>query len=286
MIRLTNKMRELVQKMMTIDIHDPIEGFSLSEQDLFEVNIGKRGDNLFLGYYSKNGLKSIFQKYRITAKLNRLGFNNLKIDLDTSDPYKHKIKIKNVIADNIETLVELVIRRDFVKVEMPFECAQNGQMYEALVVEWLKMQNPRKKFRRTRPQLPGQDFPGLGIGSDALELLVMASRRLGLHGIINIPDHYHNAYFYSRMFKFGNPQEQAIFKALTRDTLLYPISKVAWAIENGKVNNVLENETFKWFISKQIFPLAKDWIKLFKSKAYKSEVNKYMSNYKFRIRNK
>ena len=145
------------------------------------------------------------------------------------------------------------------------------------------MQNPRLDFSSKKPQLPGQEYPGLGVGSDALEMLVFAARRLGLKGIVNIPDHYHNAYFYSRIFIFEKPDNQARLMAIIRDTRGKSINEVAWAIEKGKLLDVKLNKPFKWEIAKQILPLESKWRKIYTSWSYKNLVSWKQRDVKFKL---
>ena len=44
---------------------DILGDFDLDEGDLFNLNIGQRGDNLFLGFFYENGLRIIFEKYKV-----------------------------------------------------------------------------------------------------------------------------------------------------------------------------------------------------------------------------
>jgi hypothetical protein len=284
MIKLNKKLKAFADKLTSLEIKNPLDDFSLSEEDFFNINIGKRGDNLFLGYYSLTGLQIIFEKYNIYKKLEELGFHNIHISINTDDAFKHKLMLKNIEKEREEKLVELVIRRDFVEINMPFDFHRNGEKYETIVIEWMKMQNPRKEFTKSKPQLPGQDYPGLGIGSETIELLILASRRLGLKGIINIPDHFHNALLYSKIFCYENPSDQAKLIALTRDTKKYTLHEVAWAIENEMLIDYTTGKPFKWFISKQVLALEKEWAKLYKSHAFLNEVNKQANRYKYFIK--
>lgn len=283
MFKIRKKLKYLSEKISIMDWPDLLVDFDLDERDLFNLNIGQRGDNLFLGYFSENGLRIIFEKYKIKKKLNKLGFNNLHLDIDTSDAYKHKVIVKNYKNGSIERLIELVVKKDVLEIDMPFDSKLNGNKYDVLTVEWLKMQNPRAKFSKQRPKLPGQEFPGLGIGSEALELLIMAARRLGLLGVINIPDHYHNAFFYSKIFNYENPRDEAKLHALIRDTKGRHISNVAWAIERRILIDKNKNEPFKWFIKRQVLPLTREWYKLYRSKEYKNYVRKRQKKYHFEI---
>jgi hypothetical protein len=283
MFKIRKKLKYLSEKLPTMEWPDIIGEFDLDERDLFNLNIGQRGNNLFLGFFSINGLQIVFEKYKIKKKLNKLGFNNLHLDIDTSDAYKHKVIVQNIKHGTIEKLIELVVRKDIIEINMPFECALNGNKYDVLTVEWLKMQNPRMVFSSKKPKLPGQEYPGLGIGSEALELIVMAARRLGLLGVVNIPDHFHNAYFYSKIFHYVNPKDQAKLMAIIRDTQGRHISNVAWAIERGLLIDKKKNQPFKWFIEKQVFPLTKEWRRLYNSKEYKEYVKKKQKKYHYEI---
>lgn len=283
MFKLRARLQQLVDRISLQEVPDIKESFDLDEADLFNLNIGQRGNNMFLGYYSQRGLEIAMEKYKVTQKLRRKGFNNLKLKIDTSDPYKHSMMLNNHIENRIEKLVEFVVKRDFLDVDMPFKTDLNGKKYEVLIVEWLKMQNPRVDFPEKKPRLPGQEYPGLGVGSDALEMLVFAARRLGMKGIVNIPDHYHNAFFYSRLFLFEKPEDQARLMAIIRDTRGKTIKEVAWAIEEEKLIDRKLNKPFKWEIAKQILPLENKWRKLYTSWNYKNMVFKKRKDYKFKL---
>jgi hypothetical protein len=284
MFKLRTRLQELAEKISLRDWPDLAGGFDLDEDSLFNLNIGHRGNNLFLGYYTQSGLKMAMDKYKVTRKLALLGFDNIQIIIDTSDAFKHKLLLNNRIGGKTEKLVEFVVKRDFVEVEMPFKTPLNGIKFEVLVVEWLKMQNPRKEFPRQRQKLPGQEYPGLGIGSDALELLVLATKRLGLKGIVNIPDHYHNAFFYSRIFYFEKPKNQARLLAVMDTTRKMSVGEAAWLIEQEKIIDKSTGMPFKWEIARQILPLEKKWRKLYQSSVYKNHVTRIQKNYNLFIK--
>ena len=283
MFKLSIRLKELANRISALERPREVLDFNLDEQDFFSVNIGNRGGDLFLGYYSVKGLEIIHEKYKITKRLNKLGFNNLKISIDTTDAFKHKIILNNFNNTIKETLIELVVKRDHVTIDLPFKTHLNGRKYECLIVEWLKMQNPRKDFSKERPRLPGQEYPGLGIGSHALELLIMASKRLGLQGIINVPDHFHNAFFYSKIFYYENPQDQAKLLAIIKEKKKEKIYNIAWAIENSKLVDSATGSVFKWGGKRQVLPLVKDWAKLYTSKSYKGAVEKNLKKSKYKL---
>jgi len=258
-------------------------GDIISETDLFNINIGKRGHNLFLGYYSLEGIKLAFEKYDVLNKLEEKGFTDLIYELDTSDPYVHRLIIFHEKKSSQNMLMELVLKKYNVIIDMPFNTKYNGKSYETIAIEWMCLQNPYTAFTDERPKLPGQQHPGLGIASKAVELLMIMSWRLNLCGLINTPDHYHNACLYSKIFYYLNPDYQARLLAIIRDIKKYPLDMIAWAIEWGAVTDLNSNKSLNWFVGKQIVPLHPDLKDLFNSKEYKNTVNQKMKKYKFKL---
>ncbi len=284
MFNINEKFWEIVNRLLDIDFDKGWNDFSLAEKDLYTLNIGGRGEGLFLGYYSVQGLELIFNKYRIFEKIRKKGYDRPEILLDTSDPYKHRLRVINrEESDPPPVLIDLIVRSETVCVDLPYDSPQNGRQYETLAIEWLQMQDVRRPFTRRRPRLPGQEHPGLGIGSEALELLVIAARRVGLQGIVNIPNHFHNAYFYSRIFHYENPREQAKLKAILRDLGKMPLHHLAWAMEEGAVLEARSGKPFEWFVGRQVFPLISGWSGMYRSRAYKKAVENYMKEYAFKL---
>ncbi len=281
--RINEKFWQIAQKLLVPNFDMDFDDVNLSSVDLFDLNIGRRGDNLFLGYFSVHGLALIFDKYHLKEKLQEKGFKNLKFVINTDDPYVHRLLLNNRHGGKNENLIELIIKREYLKVAMPFKNPLNGKQYRMLAIEWLMMQNPRSRFSEKRPRLPSQQYPGLGIASEALELLIYACRRLGMHGIINIPNYFHNALFYSRIFYYENPVDQAKLLAIIRDTQKFKLIDIAWAIEDKALIDLRTNMPFEWFKGCQVFPLVKPLDQLYKGREYKNIVKKEMKNYNYSI---
>jgi hypothetical protein len=114
-----------------------------------------------------------------------------------------------------------------------------------------------------------------------LELLLIICWRLNLAGIINVPNHYHNAFLYSKIFYYLNPSAQAKFMALKKTFKKYSLHKISWGMEWGCVNDLVEDKEMEWFVQHQIVPLHKDLQKVFKNKNYKQYVQKQISHFNF-----
>jgi hypothetical protein len=261
---------------------DP-ERNSIDEADLFNINIGRRGHGFFLGYYSSEGLKLALEKYGLIEILSNKGFKNIIFILDTNDPYVHRLSLYDESQRPENLLIELVLKKQTITIDMPFKTKLNGKRFETLSIEWMCLQNPRAKFTSQRPQLPGQNYPGLGIASKAVELLMITSWRLNLAGLLNSPQQYHNAFLYSRIFYYLDPNDQARLLAMARDTGKYPLNTVAWAMEHGAIQDEVLGEPAKWITSKQIVPLDRELKKVFNSREYDKYVRQKSKDYRYNL---
>lgn len=255
----------------------------LNEKALFDVNIGKRRRNFFLGYYSQEGLELAFEKYSVSKIFKDRGFSDLIYDIDTDDPYLHRLTIYNKKQKPSNMLAELVLKKETILFDLPFETEINNTRFDTLAIEWMCLQNPRIKFTRKRPKMPGQKYPGLGLASKAVELLMIAAWRLKLSGLVNTPEHYHNAFLYSKIFYYINPYDQAKLVAMTRDTKKYPLEVVAWAMEWGLVNDEMTGKPAEWFVAKQLIPLNSKLQDVYNSRAYQNLVKEEAKKYKFSL---
>jgi hypothetical protein len=262
------------------------EELSFSESDLFSTDIGQRGGGNFLGYYSTDGINLALKKYGVIRLLKKHGFKNIITKIDASDIYKHKLSIYHEKRDAKHLLIEVVLRKEFITINLPFDNEYQGKKFEALTIDWMCMQNPLISFDEKKKQLPGQKFPGLGFSNVAVELLLNMNWRLNLAGLVNIPEHYHNAQFYSKIFKYINPETQAKFLALKKDMKHLPVEIVSWAVEWGCVTEKESNQPFVWIVDKQIVPMDVRLKKIFHSNEYTNHVAKLKKNYKFEFNDK
>ena len=178
-------------------------------------------------------------------------------------------------------LVELVVRKYFFTLNLPYENPFNNNNYTGLAIDWLLIQNINSRFTSDKPKLPGQRFPGMGLSSVVLELLLIICWRLNLAGLINVPEHYHNAYLYSKIFYYFNPSVQAKFLALAEKFKNMPLHKLSWGIDWGCVEDLNSGKPMDWFVHHQLVPLHQDLQKVFNGREYKKHVRKEINSYKF-----
>eukprot|EP01132_Coremiostelium_polycephalum_P007510 gene7510-9230_t len=144
---------------------------------------------------------------------------------------------------------------------------------KATIIEWLCLQDPNKQFSNSRPPLPGQYHPGLGIAKQMDLLLVTLANQQGRDCLLNTPFRFYNAFMYqSREYFFIDPAIQAIFLSLLEDVEVsiktFGLAPVSWAFEFGCVKEKSTQRKVKWEFHKQIRPISKRMKSYFQSKEY------------------
>jgi hypothetical protein len=113
-----------------------------------------------------------------------------------------------------------------------------------LFVNWLSLRNPRAHFSNLRPQLPGQEVPGLGLAREMTQILTLMSKRLLLEGVAFRPSWFHMAWAARHDARFVDPRRQGRFEALVRDAKQVSLLDATRAIADGKV--LLNGEPYRW----------------------------------------
>lgn len=251
--------------------------------DLF----GTVRDERWLGYYTEEGLDIALNRYGLYARLAEVGYETCRLVIETDQPDEHLLRIYSE-APRIPNapLIELVSRPDVVATgEL---CNRLGISHlPVLNIEWLQLQRPDALFTRKRPPLPGQRYPGLGIGREIMELLRMATKRLDLEALATVPSYFHNAFFYSVEFSYMDPNEHGTFLALCRDLLPAmhgSVAAVTWAIHEQLVTNA-EGEPFEWFHDVMVGPVSDRVTSYLTDHAYRKECKASAGRTSYRVDN-
>lgn len=204
---------------------ESIDAIDLEE----ELGIAQRPPQLLFGFYSLHGLDYALHRYGLMDELQRLGYGPLRVRLG-HDGVGETVRI--VDEPSGEVLVEVVLEK------------KRSAGAEMLYVHWLTLRNPRARFSELRPQLPGQDVPGLGLGREMTELFARMAARLGLEGVATRPSSYHTAYACRHGWRFVDPQRQGRFEALERDLAGLALLDATRAIAEGRVR--MDGEPYQW----------------------------------------
>ncbi|KAK8836622.1 hypothetical protein M9Y10_037556 [Tritrichomonas musculus] len=263
--------------------------FDLSKQDLSIYDedsndndfLGpQRGGTKFMNKYSVNDIKNIIKRSTIDDSLNKIGFSDWHVEFDLTDSFNHYLYLRSKRYQDKEKYIGFIIVRidQRHKLKISSHSPKSIQFIEKnidfsslnlLNIRWLSLQNPSATFSSQRPRLPGQKFPGSGIGRSVLTVIRRLCIMNGRDGIMNVPEHFHNAFLYEG-FVFIDPEVQGSFEKmkidLHDDIDKFGLATVSGAIGMGALK--LGGETYKWNPGEQIFPLSKKTLFYFNSCDY------------------
>jgi acetoin utilization deacetylase AcuC-like enzyme len=205
---------------------------SLTLEDL-EGSLGLGGalQPRVLGYYTAQALEYTLFRYGLLSHVERLGYSRLRVEVGSTGA-GDRIKVLGRTGGQEHLLVDCVVERRPVAGE-PF-----------LFVNWLSLRHPRARFSERRPQLPGQDVPGLGLSREATEMLLLMAKRVGLAGVAFRPMWFHLAALARFRFRFADPVRQGRFEAMVRDLSSHPMLEMTRAVVDGRV--LLNGEPYPW----------------------------------------
>ncbi len=249
----------------------------LSEEDLDPRSW--RTDGYFLGFYSAHGLERALEAYGIFARLEAMGWRDLRIELDLPDRTDQRLRLFGSGHGRRDAVLAELIAHEG-EIEMPPLGAPAAALHEracatsyaVIVLEWMLLQAPGRPFRPDRPRLPGQRWPGLGIGAEVLELVYRMGKRLERDGVIAFPAYYHNAVLYRARFRFVSPEDEGRMLAYARDLAPLTLAQASWAFELGCVRDRHSGEPVHWRGPELCMPLAPPLERRFAEPAYWARV--------------
>lgn len=247
---------------------------------------GGLDEQRWLGYYTEDGLDFALGRYGLWDEFARAGYRNTRLEIRCDDPDEHMLRIWSEDPAIEVPLLELVARRDILRPTDELRGRLGEEFIGVLNIEWLQLQRPDGEFTDERPPLPGQQFPGLGLGRQILELLRLAAKRLGLEALTTVPSYFHNAFFYNVEFRYVDPREQGVFLALCRDVLPMTLGSVAaasWAITFGMVVHEPDHQPFQWFHDVMLAPLTDRLDAYLRADTYQEEVAEALASRGFHV---
>ncbi len=246
---------------------------------------------LFLGRYSKDDLMGIMEKTGLMNVIRNKGYKDIIIKISRED-FISRLYVNYERFDKETRLVEMILREGMFrpkKVFIPrFDFSQGLHM---ILVEWLALQDPEGSFPPDKPRLPGQAYPGLGGLRNLQEMLYYFGENGGKEAVVDVPQHYHAAIIYSRLYStiykrlysFFSPEDAGQLEAMSRDLIDRPLADVSLAVSNGCLIDVNTGETKFWRPSEQIYPTSALLREYVDSEEYKEIVEDCYKNSKYAI---
>lgn len=277
-----NRLLQIARKLTTAQLQQETgEGFSLNDLPLFDV--GRRGSDRFLGFYSRQGLCLALKKYGLFKALERHGFQDVHVHIDTNDPFLHRLRLDDHGLGHKQVLGELVVRKENMRLSLPINHPLARKSFPMLTIEWLFLQDCRKEFDSAKPRLPGQEHPGLGMARPILELLLVVCWRLNLSGLLHNPAHFHNAIMGNAVFSFTNPKWQARFEALKRDLAPYHLQAASWGLAWNCVIDGATQQPTEWKPKQMMVALDRHLKRYLSSFYYLHTLWQHEGHYQFQL---
>lgn len=279
------KFRKVFRRLSPMDLQRmSSEHLALIEDDIFQDPDGLKKSDLYLKFYSREGMSNALEEYGLFDILRKKGFEDFKLAFDLDDPYRQLLRIFfGGREDPDHLLIELILREGILRTPHASENGEPHGNHPVLIIEWICLQNPRASFTSDRPPLPGQEHPGLGIGHEALEFMVLTGMRLKKEGIMNHPQFFHNARFYHEKFRFYNPVQEGRLIAMIRDTGDYNLADAAWALYHECLLDRRTRRKVAWEGGDQVYPLSNELKAYFRSRRYRDRVWETVANTRYEI---
>jgi len=284
MTRYRKEFIKIAKKLTLSDIQGGISDDFLSLDTLLTDGRVTATSDFFLGVFSQQGIMRILEAFNFIKLLARIGLKEVSVVIDTSTAHTHRLYGYNGPHRPENIICELVVKQGPVNLKTETLSNFPDRTPSLFQIEWLLLQNPAAIFTRDKPQLPGQTYPGLGLGDRLMELFIIMTRRLRLEGIINRPRYFHTAFMFTTEFLFTDPKHQAILHAITRDLLSrYTFHTVAWAAHFGCIYAQKSDNPLAWNPGYLMLPLQKDLIRYFRSREYQKTMQKHERQHHFRL---
>ncbi len=208
---------------------------------------------LFLGRFSAGALRDELESAGILEVLAQRGYPEVEVKTET-EAGEHRLLV--FPRGGLVSLMDLRLAEASAWVEEPLARDLGLDVLSFLAVHWLSLQHPRGAFTAERLRLPGQDYPGLGLGRLLIARMVAWARGWGKDGLVNFPEYFHNALFYSEVFRFLSPARQGRFEALARDLAPLGVAQASWALEEGRVIEESGGGPVAWEPGEMVAPLT------------------------------
>ncbi len=259
--------------------------FSFSDEDIFRDLSSHRGTNHLLGVYSREGVTIAYERFGVFRALKNRGLPESRIQIDTSDPFRHTLQVFHKSGDNPSLSVEVILRQG----DFPFSGESGVRTKHAfslnlLIVEWFLLQNPKKAFSKKRPQLPGQHHPGLGLSTLGFEMLYWTARHLHLDGVILVPNYLHTGIFYGRQFLFIDPEKQGTLHAIQNMvSSKCTLDQLSWSCAEGQLIDQTNDTIFHWIPAPMVLPVSRQFKAYFNQSDFKHRLKYTQKTTRFRI---
>jgi hypothetical protein len=236
---------------------------------------------LFLGRFDEETLRRELEDAGILRGLAERGHAEVAIETEYQGG-EHRLRVDS--ASGGPSLVDLRLGEGTTLADEPLLRQRGPDVLSFLSIHWMSLQDPGREFTAERPRLPGQDHPGLRLARPLIERVLLWATQWGKDALLNLPEYYHNAVFYSKAFKFVAPVRQGRFEALRRDLALLHVAQASSAVEQRRVLEEPWGAPLHWEAGEMLFPISEPVRRYLESPEYVTAVARARDGARFRLR--
>jgi hypothetical protein len=246
---------------------------------LFDLT-GENPENRLFGRYDPGELRERLAASGLLVGLSERGYPDPILRLSCADPSDQRICLYAGEETRDRLLMEARLQLAPFHPRRPIGPFAEESSFRMLVIHWLVLSSPDGKFTVDRPRLPGQERPGLGLLDQTIELLKAFSRELSIDGVLDVPDHFHTALFYSRAFRYLDPEAEGRFQAIARDLSGVPLALASDAIREGCLVDRRTGAPMPWPVAEQVMAVRGPLRRFLHSPAYREARNRALADYR------
>ena len=240
----------------------------LEREILYDLTRENPGNCLF-GRYDEKKVLAIAEKAGLLRGLSKLGYADPILSLSCSDPSDQRICLYDGEKTRKRLLLELRLNLANYHLKQKIGPFSKEACFRMLMLLWLVLSDPDRDFPIEHPRLPGQSRPGLGLLDEVFFLLRTFARDLSVDGMLDMPEHFHTALFYSRTFHYLDPEVEGRFLAIARDMKGVPLALASDAIQRNCLFDRSTGRLLPWQASEQVMSEKGLLRRFFHSKEYR-----------------
>jgi hypothetical protein len=249
-----------------------------------EVDSALGGEERFLGRFSAADLRAELQQAGLLAGLEAKGYASVSVEISrTEDEHRMLLRATSAAHASLPPLVELRCAEETLLAASIEPRPDGFDVLSVLSIRWLEMQDPQAHFTPERPRLPGQRHPGLGLTKPLILKIHEWARSWGKDALVNFPEFFHNAAFYSKFYRFASPVRQGRFEAMLRDLASHSIAVASAAAQQGLVIEEPADRVAHWEPGEMVVGMTAPVTAWLESAAYREAAAAVRDSIWFRI---
>ena len=250
----------------------------LESELLFDLT-GENPENRLFARYAPGELLERLGASGLLAGLSDRGYPDPILRLSCADPADQRICLYAGEEARDRLLFEARLQLAPFHPRRPIGPFTVESSFRMLVIHWLVLSSPDGSFTVDRPRLPGQEKPGLGLLNQTIALLKAFSKELSVDGVLDVPDHFHTALFYSRAFRYLDPEAEGRFQGIARDLSGVPLALASDAVREGCLVDRATGAPMPWPVAEQVMAMRGPLRRFLSSPAYREARNQAAAKY-------